>query len=505
MSLAIVRTRAIYALDAPSVTVEVHLSNGLPAFNLVGLPETAVRESRDRVRSAIINSRFDFPAKRITVNLAPADLPKDGGRFDLAIALGILAASKQIPAKALDAYEFLGELALTGELRPVRGVISAALCCIQEQRLLIVPQANGEEACLAIGDKHRIAKQLVDVCAHIAGKAELMAMKESELSCTVSNEQKLADMADIQGQQQARHALEIAAAGGHNLLYEGPPGCGKSMLAQRLIGILPALERDDALTLLAIQSLQLSYSPSLELTRPFRAPHHSSTSAALVGGGNPPRPGEISLAHKGVLFLDELPEFQRNVLEALREPLETRHICISRAGRQATFPADFQLIAAMNPCPCGHAGSPSDFCHCTPDSIRRYRRKISGPLLDRIDMHLVLQPTALNLITSRQSSPGECSARVRERVQQARDKQIRRQGKSNAALDGNELHDIVALDTNSQQLLQRIAEKMQLSARAVQRVMRVARTIADLKGSTTVEQQHITEAYSYRQNVSSEW
>lgn len=505
MSLAIVRTRAIYALDAPSVTVEVHLSNGLPAFNLVGLPETAVRESRDRVRSAIINSRFEFPAKRITVNLAPADLPKEGGRFDLAIALGILAASKQIPAKALEAYEFLGELALTGELRPVRGVISAALLCQKEQRTLIVPHANGEEACLAIGDNHRIAKQLIDVCAHVAGKGELAAMQEIDFLSLANPAATFPDMADIQGQQQARHALEIAAAGGHNILYEGPPGCGKSMLAQRLPGILPALERSDALTLLAIQSLSLIYSPRFDLQRPFRAPHHSSTSAALVGGGNPPRPGEISLAHKGVLFLDELPEFQRSVLEALREPLETRHICISRAGRQATFPADFQLIAAMNPCPCGHAGSPSDLCNCTPDNIRRYRRKISGPLLDRIDMHLILQPTSLNLITSKQSQPGESSDSVRQRVQHARDKQIARQGVCNAALNGQDLHDIVVLDNNSQRLLQRLAEKMQLSARAVQRVMRVARTIADLQSSDTVSQQHISEAYSYRQNVSSEW
>lgn len=502
MSLAIVQTRAIYALDAPSVTVEVHLSNGLPCFTLVGLPETAVRESRDRVRSAICNSQFEFPFQRITVNLAPADLPKEGGRFDLAIAIGILAASKQIPSETLSQYEFLGELALTGELRPVKGTVSAALACKENKKTLIIAKENGYEAYLSMGEKHFIAGHLAEVCSHLAGKTQLSCFNGENISQAIV-QKTLPDMADIKGQAQARHVLEIAAAGGHNLLYEGPPGCGKSMLAQRLPSILPNLQEEQALTLLAIRSLQHSMQWDFDLSRPFRSPHHSSTSAALVGGGNPPRPGEISLAHQGVLFLDELPEFQRNVLEALREPLETKHICISRAGRQANFPADFQLIAAMNPCPCGHAGSADNLCRCTPGSIDRYRRKISGPLLDRIDLHLVLQPTALNLLTCNDAPPSESSASIRVRVQQARNRQLARQGVANSALSGNQLLSSINLAPQAQVLLQRIADKMQLSARALQKVLRVARTIADLQEESSVMDVHISEACSYRQKANS--
>lgn len=494
MSLAIIRTRAIYALEAPAVTVEVHISAGLPGFTLVGLPETAVRESRDRVRSAIINSGFKFPQRRITVNLAPADLPKGGSRFDLAIALGILAASQQIPLHMLEYYEFLGELALTGELRPVRGVIAAAQSSGQAQRCLLVPMANGCEAAL-VTSRHLVAGNLAAVCAHLLGQHELRAhvlIEESEIT------QAVPDMADVRGQEQAKRVLEIAAAGGHNLLYEGPPGCGKSMLAQRLVGILPQLEQEEAITLLAIRSLQKRVDAQFSLQRPFRSPHHSSTAAALVGGGNPPNPGEISLAHKGVLFLDELPEFQRSVLEALREPLETRSICISRAGRQAVFPADFQLVAAMNPCPCGYAGSADDLCRCTPDIIARYKRKISGPLLDRIDLQLVLQPTELNLLTQQPQEKAESSAQIQQRVQAARDVQIKRQAVSNALLAGADLHQQINLNDSARTLLEALGEKMHLSARALQRVMKVARTIADLQQLEQVDAQHISEACSYR-------
>jgi magnesium chelatase family protein len=501
MSIAIVHTRAISALNAPIVTVEAHLSNGLPAFSLVGLPETAVRESKDRVRSAIINSRFEFPSKRITINLAPADLPKDGGRFDLAIALGILAASGQIPLEHLDKYEFIGELALTGELRPVRGVLNSALACVADHRQLIIPAANGEEAAMAVADEHLIANHLLEVCAHLSGAGKLTSCAEKSMEAPITTfASHTVDMADIKGQHQAKRALEIAAAGGHNLLYEGPPGCGKSMLAQRLPTILPLMNKAEALSQLAIRSI---LSSQIELSqwmqRPFRSPHHSASAVALVGGGNPPRPGEVSLAHQGVLFLDELPEFQRNVLEALREPLENGHICISRASQQAIFPADFQLIAAMNPCPCGYYGDYSKNCRCSIDSIQRYRNKISGPLLDRIDMHLRLQPTPLNALSEKATVQEENSAQIRERVEASRQRQQLRQQKSNAALSGSELHELAQVSAEAMSTLHVAAEKLGLSARAFQRAIRVARTIADLEGSVQIEKLHMMEACSYRQ------
>jgi magnesium chelatase family protein len=497
MSIAIIRTRALCALNAPAVTVEVHLSNGLPAFNLVGLPETAVRESKDRVRSAILNSRFEFPAKRITINLAPADLPKDGGRFDLAIALGILAASGQIPLNLIEKYEFIGELALTGEIRPVRGVLNSALACAEDNRLLIVPAANGAEAALAVCDEHRIATHLLDVCAHLSGAGALPAAKAQLPKHAIAN---TVDMADIKGQHQAKRALEIAAAGGHNLLYEGPPGCGKSMLAQRLPSILPAMEKTEALSQLAIRSImnnQLDLSQWQQ--RPFRAPHHSASAVALVGGGNPPKPGEVSLAHNGVLFLDELPEFQRPVLEALREPLENGHICISRAAQQALFPANFQLIAAMNPCPCGYYGDSSKHCRCSVEHIQRYRQKISGPLLDRIDLHLRLQPTPLNALSDKICAAEESSASIQQRVEATRQRQYLRQGKSNAALTGSELQEYAQLSPAALSTLHRLAEKLAMSARAFQRAIKVARTIADLANSEEINENHILEACSYRQ------
>ena len=495
MSVAIVHTRAVVALDAPSVIVETHLSPGLPAFNLVGLPETAVRESKDRVRSAILNSRFEFPARRITVNLAPADLPKEGGRFDLAIALGILAASGQIPVEPLAAYEFLGELALTGELRPVRGVLTAALSCQRDNRMLVLPAGNGAEAFLAVADSHRVADHLLAICAHLHGQQHLSPAAAPVLEAVAD----YPDMAEIRGQSPARRALEIAAAGGHNLLYEGPPGCGKSMLAQRLPGILPDMQTSEALDLLAIRSVsRQGFDAQYGVRRPFRSPHHSASSAALVGGGNPPLPGEISLAHHGVLFLDELAEFQRPVLEALREPLENGAISIARAGHEVTFPAGFQLVAAMNPCPCGYLGDARHACQCTPQQIQRYRSRISGPLLDRIDLHLSLQPTPLTLLTGT-AAAGESSARVRQRVQQARERQLQRQRCCNSRLQGDDLHAACRLDEAARQVLQQLADRLAMSARALQRSLRVARTIADLEASACVTARHITEACSYRQ------
>lgn len=497
MSLAVIRTRALCALNAPAVTVEAHLSNGLPAFNLVGLPETAVRESRDRVRSAIINSHFEFPSKRITINLAPADLPKDGGRFDLAIALGILVASGQVPANQLEKYEFIGELALTGDIRPVRGVLNSALACAQANRLLVVPAANGEEAALAVCDEHLIASHLLEVCAHLSGAQKLFCAKEQQHH---TPQISVNDMADIKGQHQAKRALEIAAAGGHNLLYEGPPGCGKSMLAQRLPSILPPMIKQEALEQLAIRSIMNSQLDLQQwMQRPFRSPHHSASAVALVGGGNPPKPGEVSLAHQGVLFLDELPEFQRAVLEALREPLENGHICISRASQQAHFPADFQLIAAMNPCPCGYYGDHSKHCRCSIDQIQRYRSKISGPLLDRIDLHLRLQPTPLNALSSHSNSPEESSHNIQIRVAATRQRQYQRQQKSNAALSGNDIQTFALLSDDAHQTLHQLANKLELSARAFQRAIKVARTIADLTNSYGIEKSHVIEACSYRQ------
>ncbi|CAA0078993.1 Competence protein ComM [BD1-7 clade bacterium] len=498
MSVATVYTRAVSALDAPQVNIEVHLSNGLPAFTLVGLPETAVRESKDRVRSAILNSQFEFPNKRITINLAPADLPKDGGRFDLPIALGILAASGQIPADSLHRFEFLGELALTGELRPVKGALMAAQNAESNERILILPTQNGAEAAIAVDDKHRIAGHLLEICAFLRQQGTLNTCLAPNLQ--PSDTQNNIDMAEIKGQHQAKRALEIAATGKHNILFSGPPGCGKSMLAERLPGILPTMTRDEALQHLAIRSLTSNSTDTRTwMQRPFRAPHHSSSAVALVGGGNPPKPGEISLAHQGVLFLDEIPEFTRNVLEALREPLESHRICISRANQQALFPARFQLIAAMNPCPCGYHGDTTNRCRCSPDQIHRYCGRLSGPLLDRIDIHIHLQPTPIEVMTRPQNAAEESSSRIRERVEQAYQRQIARQNKANGDLSGSELHQFGAFLPEATAALENMAHQLQLSARGLQRAMRLARTIADLADSEHINRAHCLEACQYRQ------
>ncbi|MAT50453.1 MAG: ATP-dependent protease [Porticoccaceae bacterium] len=492
MTLAIIHSRSKQGIHAPAVTVEVHLSNGLPSLSIVGMPETAVKESKDRVRSALLNAHFEFPARRITINLAPADIPKEGSRYDLAIALGILAASGQLPMEALDSYEFIGELALNGELRPVDGVLPTAIACGKAGRTLVIPVSNGEEAALAHSAESLPADHLLSVCAHLRGTAPLAPLAEMPRQLSTDN---ALDMADIIGQQQARRALEIAASGHHNLLFSGPPGTGKTLLASRLPTIMPPLGESEALETASIHSVAGLGLPRPFNQPPFRSPHHTSSSAALVGGGSVPRPGEISLAHNGVLFLDELPEFPRKVLEVLREPLESGQIHLSRARAQISYPAKFMLVAAMNPCPCGYLGS--EKCRCTPDMIRRYRDKISGPLLDRIDLQLQVQPVPTQSLV-RATQKGEGSEAIRRRVITARHRQLARQGKPNAHLQVDELRHHCLLGSREQQFIESAMVRLDLSARGYHRVLKVARTIADLAASEVIDSQHIGEALAYR-------
>ena len=493
MALAIVYSRAQVGVEAPAVTVEAHLANGLPALTLVGLPETAVKESKDRVRSAILNCALDFPARRITLNLAPADLPKDGGRFDVAIALGILAASGQLPAAALEQVECLGELALSGAIRPVQGVLPAALAARAAGRALVVPLANAEEACLASGLRVIAVEHLLQVVAHFAGRSVIEPYVASGL---LQAGKPYPDLSDVQGQLSAKRALLIAAAGSHNLLFTGPPGTGKTLLASRLPGLLPPLNEQEALEVAAIQSVASHVPLSCWPNRPFRQPHHSASGPALVGGGSKPQPGEITLAHHGVLFLDELPEFDRKVLEVLREPMESGFIVIARARDRMRFPARFQLVAAMNPCPCGYLGEPTGRCRCTPEQIQRYRNKLSGPLLDRIDLHLTVARESTALNPPRASDDTTASAAVR--VAAARERQLQRQGCANAFLDLPGVRAQCTLSDVDTAWLEAACERMTLSLRAAHRLLKVARTLADLEQAPSIERKHLAEALQYR-------
>ena len=501
MSLAVLKSRALAGMHAPQVTVEVHLANGLPAFTIVGLPETEVKESKDRVRAALQNAGFEFPARRITVNLAPADLPKESGRFDLPIALGILAASGQMPMHELERYEFAGELSLSGELRPVRGALAMTYAMQRDgarTQGFILPRASADEAALVQQAPIYPADSLLQVYAHFASadpQTRLTAHRALPATASAAHP----DFADVKGQAQAKRALEVAAAGAHSILMSGPPGTGKSMLATRFPGILPPMTDEEALEAAAVQSLSGAFSAQRWKVRAFRAPHHTASAVALVGGGSSPRPGEISLAHQGVLFLDELPEFDRRVLEVLREPLESGRITISRAARQADFPARFQLVAAMNPCPCGYLGHHAGKCRCTPDQVARYQDKISGPLLDRIDMQI--QVAALPHDALLAQADGEPSSVIARRVAHAAHRQQQRQGKPNNLLAPGEIDALCKPDDAGEHLLRTAMARLDWSARAYHRVLKVARTIADLAGAEQVGAAHVAEAVQYRRGL----
>lgn len=508
VALGVAHSRALRGLSAPAVRVEVHLAAGLPTFAIVGLPEAAVRESRERVRAALTESGFDFPNRRITVNLAPADLPKDSARFDLPIAVGILAAAQLVPPAALDAVELVGELSLGGALRPIRGALAlaAGFAAGGGSRSLVLPQENVPEAALCGHPGILGAATLLDVCEHLHARKALKPAappatasggRAAESSITTAPD-GLPDLADVIGQGQARRALEIAAAGRHHLLMTGPPGTGKSLLAARLPGLMPPATREEALAAAAVASLSGAVDPARWMRRPFRSPHHSVSVAGLIGGGQPPRPGEISLAHQGVLFLDELPEFRRAALEALREPLETGQVTVARGARSETFPAGFLLVAAMNPCPCGHLGDAMRPCRCTPEQLRRYRARLSGPLLDRFDLCVdVRRETAV--VTA--GSPGEASEPVARRVAGARQRQLGRQGTCNGDLGPGALQRHLALDPDASTIAERAAGRFGWSLRGLHRILKVARTIADLAGHDHTGADDVAEAIALRRGL----